>query len=217
MNIKKKALFITVFILGAMISFGQQQINLSEKLSDQKIKAVNRTITIYEEQRDAIALNTENSSGIGIIEDLEFEKGIIEIELLGENNPGKSFIGVAFNIHDEDTYEAVYFRPFNFVAEEQIRREHMVQYIYHPEFTWNKLRSERTGIFEKAISTPPDPDDWFKASIHIKENSVEVYVNDLSEPSLVVDRLSATKSKKIGVWTGFGSSGRFKNLIVTNQ
>ncbi|WP_242156337.1 hypothetical protein [Aestuariivivens sediminis] len=217
MNIKKKALFITVFILGAMISFGQQQINLSEKLSDQKIKAVNRTITIYEEQRDAIALNTENSSGIGIIEDLEFEKGIIEIELLGENNPGKSFIGVAFNIQDEDTYEAVYFRPFNFVAEEQIRREHMVQYIYHPEFTWNKLRSERTGIFEKGISTPPDPDDWFKARLHIKENSVDVYVNDLSEPSLVVDRLSATKSKKIGVWTGFGSSGRFKNLIVTNQ
>jgi len=217
MDIHKKGIIVLAIILFSLSSFGQQQINLSDKFNNQKIMAVNRTITIYGDQKDAIELNTENSSGIGIIEDLEFEKGIIEIELLGENNPGKSFIGVAFNIQDEETYEAVYFRPFNFVAEEQIRREHMVQYIFHPEFTWNKLRDERTGEFEKGILTPPNPDDWFKARIHVKENTVEVYVNDLKEPSLVVDRLSTSKSKKIGVWTGFGSSGRFKNLMVTNQ
>ncbi|MDU8884537.1 hypothetical protein RXV94_00090 [Yeosuana sp. MJ-SS3] len=214
MVIQKKVGFISVLFIISMHSWCQQQINLVDKFQNQKIKAVNRSITLYGDQRDAIELNAENSSGIGIIEDLEFEKGIIEIELLGENNPGKSFIGIAFNIQNNDTYEAVYFRPFNFVAEEQIRKEHMVQYIYHPEFTWRKLRSERTGIFEKGIRIPPDPEDWFKVSIHIKENNIEVYVNDLSEPSLIVDRLSSTKSKKIGVWSGYGSSGRFKNLII---
>jgi len=217
MDKHKKGIIVLAIILFSMNLFSQQQINLSDKFNNQKIKAVNRTITIFGDQQDAIELNTENSSGIGIIEDLEFEKGIIEIDLLGENNPGKSFIGVAFNIQDEETYEAVYFRPFNFVAEEQIRRDHMVQYIFHPEFTWNKLREERTGEFEKGIITPPNPDDWFKARIHIKENVVEVYVNGLSEPSLIVNRLSLPKSKKIGVWTGFGSSGRFKNLKTTNQ
>ena len=214
MVIQKKVGFISVLFIISMHSWCQQQINLVDKFQNQKIKAVNRSITLYGDQRDAIELNAENSSGIGIIEDLEFEKGIIEIELLGENNPGKSFIGIAFNIQNNDTYEAVYFRPFNFVAEEQIRKEHMVQYIYHPEFTWRKLRSERTGIFEKGIRIPPDPEDWFKVSIHIKENNIEVYVNDLSEPSLTVDRLSSTRSKKIGVWSGYGSSGRFKNLII---
>ncbi len=217
MDKHKKGIIVLAIILFSMNLFSQQQINLSDKFNNQKIKAVNRTITIFGDQQDAIELNTENSSGIGIIEDLEFEKGIIEIDLLGENNPGKSFIGVAFNIQDEETYEAVYFRPFNFVAEEQIRRDHMVQYIFHPEFTWNKLREERTGEFEKGIITPPNPDDWFKARIHIKENVVEVYVNGLSEPSLIVNRLCLPKSKKIGVWTGFGSSGRFKNLKTTNQ
>jgi len=217
MDKHKKGIIVLAIILFSMNLFSQQQINLSDKFNNQKIKSVNRTITIYGDQQDAIELNTDNSSGIGIIEDLEFEKGIIEIDLLGENNPGKSFIGVAFNIQDEETYEAVYFRPFNFVAEEQIRRDHMVQYIFHPEFTWNKLREERTGEFEKGIITPPNPDDWFKARIHIKENVVEVYVNGLSEPSLIVNRLSLPKSKKIGVWTGFGSSGRFKNLKTTNQ
>jgi hypothetical protein len=90
----------------------------------------------------------------------------------------------------------------------------MVQYIYHPEFTWRKLREERTGEYEKEIPVPPDPDDWFKAMIHIKENTVKVYVNDLPEPVLVVDRLTSSKSKKIGIWTGYGSSGRFRNMII---
>jgi hypothetical protein len=174
-------------------------------------------ITLYGDQLDAVEMNAKNSDGIGIIEDVEFEKGIIEIELLGENNPGKSFIGMAFNIQNDSTYEVIYFRPFNFIAIEQIRKDHMVQYIFHPEFTWKKLRDKRTGEFEDEITIPPNPDDWFKAIIKINEEKVEVYVNDLSEPVLIVDRLTSTKSKKIGIWTGFGSSGRFRNLILREE
>ena len=80
---------------------------------------------------------------VSVIQDVEFDKGTIEVELLGENNPGKSFIGIAFNIQNDSTYEVIYFRPFNFVAKEQIRKDHMVQYIFHPEFTWRKLRDEK--------------------------------------------------------------------------
>lgn len=210
----KLNLLIVIFYLISISSYCQHQISLSDEFKNKKIKAVNREITLYGENQGAVEMNAENSSGIGIIEDVKFENGSIEIELLGENNPGKSFIGIAFNIQDDQTYEAIYFRPFNFVAEEQIRKEHMVQYIFHPEFTWKKLREERTGEFENEISNPPNPDDWFKAIIHIKEKKVEVYVNDLSEPVLIVDRLTTTKSESIGIWTGYGSSGRFKNLKV---
>ena len=202
---------ITIFFLISISSFCQQQISLSDKLQNKKIKAVNRMISLYGDHLDAVE---KNSDGIGIIEDVEFDKGTIEIELLGENNPGKSFIGIAFNIQNDKTYEVIYFRPFNFVAKEQIRKDHMVQYIFHPEFTWRKLRDERTGEFEDEVATPPNPDDWFRVIININEEKVEVYVNELSEPVLIVDRLTSTKSKKIGIWTGFGSSGRFKNLIL---
>ena len=203
-----------IILLISIKSFGQQQISFADIFQSQKITAVNRTISLYGEQKDGIEMNAENSDGLGIFEDLEFEKGIIEIDLLGENNPGKSFIGVAFNIMNDQTYEAIYFRPFNFVAEEQIRRDHMVQYIFHPEFTWRKLREERTGEFENEITTPPNPDDWFKAIIHVKDKIVEVYINDNPEPVLIVNRLTSIKSNKMGVWTGYGSSGRFKNLII---
>ena len=208
---------VAIFLLICINSFGQKQISLSDKFQNKKIRAVNREISLYGDQLDAVEMNAMNSDGIGILEDVEFDKGKIEVELLGENNPGKSFIGIAFNIQNDKTYEVIYFRPFNFIAEEQIRKDHMVQYIFHPEFTWRKLREERTGEFEDEIANPPNPDDWFKAIININEEKVEVYVNDMLEPVLVVDRLTATKSRKIGIWTGYGSSGRFRNLILTSE
>ncbi len=209
--------FITIFFLISISSFCQQQISLTDKFQNKKIKAVNRIISLYGDQLDAVEMNAENSDGIGILEDVEFDKGIIEVELLGENSPGKSFIGIAFNIQNDKTYEVIYFRPFNFVAKEQLRRNHMVQYIFHPEFTWKKLREERTGEFEDDIATPPNPDDWFKIIIDINKEQVKVYVNELSEPVLIVDRLTSIKSKKIGIWTGFGSSGRFRNLVLREE
>jgi hypothetical protein len=90
----------------------------------------------------------------------------------------------------------------------------MVQYIFHPEFTWRKLRNKRTGEFESEISDPPNPDGWFKAIIIVKEKTVEVYMNERSNLVLSVDRLTTMKSAKIGIWTGFGSSGRFRNLVL---
>ncbi len=209
--------FITIFFLISISSFCQQQISLTDKFQNKKIKAVNRIISLYGDQLNAVEMNAENSDGIGILEDVKFDKGIIEVELLGENNPGKSFIGIAFNIQNDTTYEVIYFRPFNFVAKEQLRRNHMVQYIFHPEFTWRKLRRERTGEFEDEIKIPPNPDDWFKVVIEITEDKVEVYLHDISEPVLIVDRLTPTKSKKMGIWTGFNSSGRFRNLVLRQE
>ena len=121
---------------------------------------------------------------------------------------------MAFNIQNDSTYEAIYFRPFNFVAEEQIRKEHMVQYIFHPEFGWNRLRTERTGEFEAEILNPPNPDEWFAATITITPDRVQVMLPD--SPGLVLDvpRLTGQGSNKIGYWVGHNSSGRFDNLKV---
>lgn len=217
MKKEKIKVALVMLCLISIPTFGQEQINLADKFQNKKIKAVNRTISLYGDSPDTVEMNAEDGDGLGILEDIEFDKGIIEVELLGENNPGKSFIGIAFNIQNDDTFEAIYFRPFNFVAEEQIRKDHMVQYIFHPEFTWRKLRAERTGEFENEISAPPNPDDWFKAIIRINDTKVEVYINEISKPVLSVNRLTSTKSNKIGVWTGFGSSGRYRNLVLQTE
>jgi uncharacterized protein YaeQ len=93
----------------------------------------------------------------------------------------------------------------------------MVQYIFHPKFTWNKLREDQTGEFEKGISDPPDPDAWFKIRIKIDSETVEVYINEISQPVLTVERLTSGKSNKIGIWAWYSSSGRFRNLVATPE
>lgn len=213
MNKHRINVLLAILFLAYINSFGQR-INLANELKNKKMETVNRIISVYPDNENAIEMNANNSDGLGILKDIEFDNGIIEIELKGENNPGKSFIGIAFNIQNTETYEAIYFRPFNFVAEEQIRKDHMVQYIFHPEFTWRKLRDERTGEFENEIPNSPDPDGWFKAIIKITNKKIEVYMHELSDPVLSVDRLTLPKSKKIGIWAGYGSSGRYRNLII---
>lgn len=210
----------TLIILSGLIctlSFGQQSINLADAVKQEKITSVNRLVTSWTKDADAVEMDAREGDGLAILEEVEFTTGTIEVELLGENKPGASFIGIAFNIQDEETFEAVYFRPFNFVASEQIRKDHMVQYIFHPEYTWYKLREERTGEFENEISPPPDPNKWFKAIIEISDDKVAVLVDMMAFPVLEVKRLSGTKSKKIGLWTGNGSSGRFRNLVVYKE
>jgi hypothetical protein len=199
----------------SFISYGQQTYNLANEHQKKSIKEVNRSITSFTKYANAVEMDAREGDGLGILKEIEFETGTIEIELLGENSPGKSFIGIAFNIEDKETFEAIYFRPFNFVATEQARKDHMVQYIYHPEFTWYNLRENRAMEFENEIPDPPDPNQWFNAKIVVSEKNVEVFLENIVEPVLVVERLAESRSKKIGLWTGNGSSGRFRDLILT--
>lgn len=199
----------------SLASYGQKAYNLATEHQKERITEVNRSLTSFTKYADAVEMDAHEGDGLGILKEIEFETGTIEIQLLGENNPGKSFIGIAFNIEDEDTFEAIYFRPFNFVATEQSRKDHMVQYVYHPDYTWYKLREDRTGEFENEIPVPPNPDLWFDAKIVVSKKDIKVFVDEIAEPVLHVERLAKSSSKKIGLWVGNGSSGRFRNLTLT--
>jgi len=205
------------FLCLAMLSFGQQKANLATAFQEQQIKAMNRTLSLNANYPDAVEMNASQGDGLGIFKEISFESGTIEVELLGENSPGRSFLGIAFNIEDKESFEAIYFRPFNFVAKEPARKAHMVQYINHPDFTWSKLRQERTGEFENEIPSPPDPDGWFKATIKVSEKYVKVFVDEKDEPVLKVERLASARSDKIGLWVGNGSSGRFRELLISEE
>ncbi len=212
---KFTALLLGLLGMTSLASYGQKTYNLATELQKEGITEVNRSLTSFAKDAHAVEMDAKEGDGMGILKEIEFETGTIEIELLGENNPGRSFIGIAFNIVDKETFEAIYFRPFNFVATEQARKDHMVQYIYHPEYTWYKLREDRTGEFENEIPVPPDPDKWFHAKMVVSEKAVKVFVNEIAEPVLVVERLTKGTSGTIGLWAGNGSSGRFRNLVLT--
>lgn len=87
-----------------------------------------------------------------------------------------------------------------------------MQYISHPEFTWEKLRTESPGKYEQPVSPVPDPDGWFHARIVIEEKKISVFVNDAAQPSLVVTPLGDRRGGMVGLWVDNGSSGDFANL-----
>ena len=126
---------------------------------------------------------------------LTFSTGTIEIDLKGQSVRGRSFLGVAFNVVDEKTFEAIYFRPFNFKADEPFGSR-SVQYISWPANTWEHLRKNSPGQFERTVTPIPDPDGWFHAQIEVTDTRVRVFVNHAREPSLVVRRLSAAEAPR---------------------
>jgi hypothetical protein len=140
--------------------------------------------------------------------------GTIELMIRGKDVMQRSFVGVAFHGLDEKTYDAVYFRPFNFRVDDPARRSRAVQYIAHPAYTWNRLREERPGVFEHEVLPAPDPTGWFRARILVKSPQVQVFVNDSNQPSLEVTQLSSRRSGWVGLWVGNGSGGDFAAVKV---
>jgi len=122
----------------------------------------------------------------------------IDFDAKGKDVLQASFLGLASHGANDTTYETVYFRPFNFRADDSLRKTHAVQYMACPGFEWTKLRSEFPGKYEKGISPAPDPDTWFHVRIRIDPTLITVYVNSNSNPALIVTPLLQTGGKKIG-------------------
>jgi len=150
------------------------------------------------------------------IKGFSFSEGTIEVDLRGKDEFQKSFLGIAFHGVDSVTYDAIYFRPFNFNSEDTARRKRAVQYVSEPEYPWYVLREKRTGVFEKGIIPPPSASDWFHAKIEVEGDDINVYVDHSSTPSLKVKKLNNRTNGLFGLWNG-ALQGDFANLVVTHK
>lgn len=175
----------------------------------------NRAASTVPGEKNTLQLDARKDDGVAWLAGSNFTDGTIELRLRGANKPGQSFVGVAFRGADDERYDAIYFRPFNFKQPDALRRGRAVQYISLPEFHWEKLRRESPGKFEAAISPTPDPDDWFHARIVVEDRKVSVYVNGATTPCLVVNELSDRRDGLVGLWVGNGSAGNFADFRIT--
>lgn len=180
-------------------------------------KIAGRTVSSVDVKgKHAIRLSEGAGMGVVWLDGYDFANGVIEIALLGRSQPVQgSFVGVAFRVVDAQTFDAVYFRPFNFRADDSTRHSHAVQYVSQPAWPWEKLRSEHPGEYEKPLVPAPDGDEWFHVRVVVARPKVSVFVNGATQPSLVVNELSDRSRGSIGLWVGEGSGGNFANLRVT--
>ena len=185
-------------------------------LADGKgLQVFNRSASsLNEGARKGVRLSESAGDGVAYLQGIEFTNGTIEFDVKGKDVQQQSFVGVAFHGVDGTTYDAIYFRPFNFRTEDQARRIRAVQYVSHPTHTWQKLRAEQPCQYEKAVSPVPDPNDWFHVRVVVASPKVSVFVGEAKEPSLTVDQLSDRKKGLVGLWVGNTSGGDFANFKI---
>ena len=173
----------------------------------------NRHPVLFSEgNRSALRFDEQQGDGLAWWPGTTFSDGTIEFDVRGKDLFQRSFVGIAFHGIDEKTFDAVYFRPFNFRAQDPGRRNHAVQYIAMPDNDWQTLRNKFPEKYEKPVSPPVVPDEWFHVRVVVAQPKVSVFVNDAKDPCLVVEKLSARRSGWIGLWVGNGSGGDFANV-----
>jgi hypothetical protein len=155
------------------------------------------------------------------IKNTNFKNGIIEVEVLSRLLPTASptdrgFIGLAFRINETNSrFEALYIRPTNGRAEDQVRRNHSIQYFSFPDYKYEHLRKEDPEKYESYADMGLN--EWIRMKIEIKGSQAKLFLNQDKYPSLIVNDLKqgAGSSGAIGLFVDVGTEGYFRNLKIT--
>ncbi|HAO08925.1 MAG TPA: hypothetical protein DCQ50_18545 [Chryseobacterium sp.] len=225
----KNTIFLLYFTLTTVVILGQRG-KLTFPLTDTtKLETKNVAIKpeLFKNKQSikVIDINPENDTELRIVKlsHTYFHNGTIEVELAGEPmknsfKGARGFVGLAFRIDQSNSkFECIYLRPTNGRADDQIRRNHSVQYISYPDFPWYKLREEFPKKYETYVDL--EVGKWTKVKIEVRGGVAKLFVHEASQPTLIVSDLKHGENMKgsIGLWIGPGTEAHFRNLIITKQ
>ena len=160
---------------------------------------------------------------LAVVAGSEFTNGVIEAEIAGEPAPdapegARGFVGIAFRVRpDLLTYDAFYLRPTNGRADDQVRRNHSVQYVSQPDWPWPRLRKEAPERYESYVDL--EPGKWTRIRIDVQGERARLYVHGQSQPTLIVNDLKtgANGSGVIALWSNPGTIAHFRDLRIVRQ
>ena len=178
-----------------------------------KLRPVNREVSRASE-RGGVHLSAKDGPGVAWIEGSDFGEGTIDVDVRGKDVLQQSFLGVAFHRNNDQTYESVYLRPFNFQATDPTRHNHAVQYMQVPEFDWPALREKFPEEFERPVDPSTKPADWVHLKVVVKGGRVQAFVGSVTTPTLDVRKLGKLDRGMVGLWVGNNSDGDFAGLRI---
>ena len=230
----KKALILSILILQITGVFAQKFTWDKHEFEAVNTKAeiVNMDgIQVLKVERDLIAFpfdeknldaSTDGPTYVKLT-NIAMENGTIEVKMLSrimENSPfpaARGFIGVAYRVNQENkNFDAIYLRPSNGRADDQLRRNHTVQYFSYPENTFSRLRKEANGLYETYADIGLN--EWIDVRIEFQDEKAVLYINNQKPPSFIVTKMLGTsKTGSIALWVEIGTVGYFKDLKVTKK
>jgi len=164
----------------------------------------------------------EQSDGsmLAVVTGSDFQDGTIELEVAGAPRKGaapnmRGFIGLAFRMQPQGSKtEMFYLRPSNARSDDQLQRNHSVQYVSDPDYGWKRLRAENPGVYESYADM--EPGVWTKMKIVVQGAKARLYVNGAAEPCLVVNDLKLGESRgQIALWAHSTTEAYFSSLTVS--
>jgi hypothetical protein len=230
----KKALLLSTLILQITGLFAQKFIWDKHEFEAVNTKAeiVNMDgVQVLKVERDLIAFpfdeknldaSTDGPTYVKLT-NVAMENGTIEVKMLSrimENSPfpaARGFIGVAYRVDQENkNFDAIYLRPSNGRADDQLRRNHTIQYFSYPGNTFGRLRKEANGLYETYADIGLN--EWIDVRIEFQDEKAVLYINNQKSPSFIVTKMLGTsKTGSIALWVEIGTVGYFKDLKVTKK
>jgi hypothetical protein len=160
---------------------------------------------------------TPNGEAYATLKGANFHNGEIEVELAGQPAGGafegaRGFVGIGFRVKDGQ-FEYIYLRPTNGRADDQVRRNHSVQYSAHPNFSFADSRAQAPEKYESYVDLQPGV--WTRYRITVEGTKARLYVHGAAQPCLIVNDLKlGDSSGGVALWIGPGTEGYFSGLQI---
>lgn len=153
----------------------------------------------------------------------DFENGTIEVKMYSQLKvPAPysgiaGFIGLFFRVQEDNSaFESIYVRPKVGRSDNQLFRNHSVQYFSYPNYKFDTLR--KIAPFRYEGSAPVALNEWFTMRIEVNGESAELFINNLKYSSFIVDKMLGTSKKGfVGLYVDIGTIGYFRDLKVTKR
>lgn len=153
----------------------------------------------------------------------DFENGTIEVKMYSQlQHPAPfsgvaGFIGVYFRIAENDSaFEGIYVRPKVGRVNNQLFRNHAVQYFSYPRYKFDTLR--KIAPFKYECSAPVALNEWITMRIEVNGEMAEMFINGMKYSSFIVEKMLGNNKKGgIGLYVDIGTIGYFRDLKVTKK
>ncbi len=156
---------------------------------------------------------------LAILTGSDFKDGTVEVAVAGSPRAGvapdmRGFIGIAFRVQPHGSrFENFYLRPTNGRADDQVRRNHSVQYESIPDYPWYRLRKENPSMYESY--TDLEAGAWTELKIVVSGTKARLYVDGADQPCLIVNDLKLGETRgQIALWAHSTTEAHFSDLRV---
>jgi len=222
----------TIFlsVISCFVIFGNDLHAQLISFDKRNIEPVNVSLSV-EKLRGKEVIKVIKDSGVKEVDEptfvkikgINFKNGTIEVKVLSrllKDAPdfARGFIGIAFRINESNTkYESIYIRPVNARVDDQVRRNHSIQYYSYPDYKFDRLRKESPERYESYSDM--EMNKWITMTIEVKGTQAKLFLNYNKQPSLIVNDLKhgANLSGAIGLWVEVGTEGFFADLKIKKE